>query len=200
MQREQRGKWVRLPVEVRANEDGILTVEGYASVFNEETNIGGLFRERIAPGAFTDAIKRDDVVFLINHDGLPLARSRGGEGTLELIEDDHGLHMRTELDPSDPDVRSIAGKMRRGDLDKMSFAFLPSDEDWDDSGDLPLRTVRSASLFDVSIVTSPAYEGTEIGLRSLNDFRRVSARKNFNAMRLRQALEINLAQRENGVV
>lgn len=189
MEREQRGKWVRLPAEVRAKADGI-TVEGYAAVFNEIADIGGMFREVIAPGAFTEAIGRDDVVFLINHDGLPLARTRSG--TLELSEDKRGLKMRTVLDPDDPDVKSIAGKMKRGDLDKMSFAFLPEVQEWDDSGDVPLRTIKKAALYDVSIVTTPAYDGTEIGLRSLEAFRTERRRRNFSAVRARLDLKAKL--------
>lgn len=168
-----------IPAEIRAEADGI-KVEGYAAVFNEETNIGGFFRERIEPGAFSDAIGRDDVVFLINHEGLPLARTRSG--TLTLSEDDRGLKMSTTLDPEDPDVRSIAGKMKRGDLDKMSFAFMPEVQEWDESGDMPLRTIKRAALFDVSVVTTPAYDGTEIGLRSLEAFRRA---QNYQAARAR---------------
>ena len=75
--------------------------------------------------------------------------------------------METELDASDPDVQSIVPKMKRGDLDKMSFAFIPTRQEWDESGDMPRRTIQEAQLFDVSIVTTPAYDGTEIGLRSL---------------------------------
>jgi HK97 family phage prohead protease len=86
--------------EVRAIDDATVAVEGYAAVFNQETVIGGQWREQIAQGAFRDAIGRDDVVFLVNHDGLPLARSRSG--TLELSEDDHGLHIRALLDPTCP--------------------------------------------------------------------------------------------------
>lgn len=164
MKREQRG----FAAEVR-NDEGGLKVEGYAAVFEQETDIGGQFREVIMPGAFERAIGRDDVVFLINHDGLPLARTRSG--TLELSEDKHGLKMRAELDPDDPDVRSISGKMARGDLDKMSFAFWPEVEEWDDSGDVPVRSITQARLYDVSIVTTPAYDGTEIGLRSLQEYR-----------------------------
>lgn len=196
MEREARGKWVRLPVEVRSDEDG-LTVEGYAAVFDEETDIGGMFREKIAQGAFTDALDRDDVVFLINHDGLPLARTRSG--TLTLSQDDKGLKMRTVLDPDDPDVRSIAGKMKRGDLDKMSFAFYPDVQEWDDTVDPPLRTIRSASLVDVSVVTTPAYDGTSIGLRSLQEYRDEQKQQNFSAARKRLAMKQNLAQRENGL-
>jgi len=153
-----------IPAEIRNDADGI-KVEGYAAVFGEETDIGGMFREKITRGAFSEAIGRDDVVFLINHEGLPLARTRSG--TLRLSEDDHGLKIETTLDADDPDVKSIAGKMKRGDLDKMSFAFYPEVQEWDESGDVPVRTISKASLYDVSIVTSPAYDGTEIALRSL---------------------------------
>lgn len=197
MKFEPRGKWLRLPVEVRAEADAI-TVEGYAAVFNQPTDIGGYFREQIAPGAFTDAIGRDDVVFLINHDGLPLARTRSG--TLELSQDDHGLKMRSVLDPEDPDVRAIAGKMKRGDLDKMSFAFYPDVEEWDETGDVPLRTIRSAALYDVSIVTTPAYDGTEIGLRSLKAFREQQAKHNrsFAKERLRMKMRMHPAFAQEG--
>ena len=115
---EKRGN--SLGAEIRMEDDG-LRVEGYAAVFGEETDIAGLFREVIEPGAFKDAIGRDDVVFNINHDGLPLARTRSG--TLELSEDGHGLKMQTTLRNDDPDAARIIPKMQRGDLDKMSFTI-----------------------------------------------------------------------------
>lgn len=179
-----------LPAAVRSEGDAI-KVEGYAAVFNEETDIGGMFREKIAPGAFRNAIGRDDVVFLINHEGLPLARTRSG--TLELVEDDHGLMIRTELDPSDPDVQSILPKMKRGDLDKMSFAFIARRQQWDESGKIPVRTIQEAELFDVSIVTNPAYSGTEIGLRSLEAARESNSQKQDEARKAR--MRMNLALR-----
>ena len=178
-----------IPAEIRMDSDGI-KVEGYAAVFGEETNIGGMFMERIERGAFTDAIGRDDVVFLVNHEGLPLARTRSG--TLKLTEDDHGLKIETTLDADDPDVKSIAGKMKRGDLDKMSFAFYPDVQEWDETGDLPVRSISKASLYDVSIVTTPAYEGTEIALRSLADSRVEQAPKRNRTQEI-LARKINLA-------
>lgn len=183
--------------DVKTEADGI-RVSGYAAVFNQEADIGGWFREVIAPGAFTAAIGRDDVVFLINHEGLPLARTRSG--TLTLTQDDHGLRMETILDPTDPDVLSIVGKMKRGDLDKMSFAFMPEVQIWDDTQDPPLRTITQASLYDVSIVTTPAYEGTDIGLRSLNAYRAQVRAKNFDAAKTRRRLKMDhaLRVRENG--
>lgn len=195
---EREIRMAAVPAEVREGDAGEIKVSGYAAVFGQETDIGGYFREVIAPGAFTDAIGRDDVVFLINHDGLPLARTRSG--TLTLTQDDHGLKMETVLDAEDPDVKSIVGKMRRGDLDKMSFAFWPEVQEWDETKDPPLRTVTKAKLYDVSIVTTPAYEGTEIGLRALEDHRRQQRGKNFNAAARRRAMKMDLALRvrENG--
>jgi len=158
-----------VPVEIREADNGEIRVAGYAAVFGEETNIGGMFTEVIMRGAFEKAIGRDDVVFLVNHEGLPLARTRSG--TLTLTEDDHGLHMEAMLDQTDPDVRSIVPKMKRGDLDKMSFAFRPVRQQWDDKAQIPKRMIQEAELFDVSIVTTPAYAGTEIALRSLEQHR-----------------------------
>jgi len=178
------------PVEIRMDGEAI-KVSGYASVFNEEADIGGMFREVIAPGAFRDAIGRDDVVFLINHAGLPMARTRSG--TLTLREDSRGLYMETELDPEDPDVRSIVPKMKRGDLDKMSFAFFPEVQEWDDSEETPLRTIRQAALSDVSIVTSPAYGGTDIGLRSLQEHRQAQQEAERTATVTRSRLHMKLA-------
>lgn len=173
--REVRGG---IPAEIRADSDGV-KVAGYAAIFDEAADIAGMFREIIAPGAFREAIGRDDVVFLINHDGLPLARTRSK--TLKLTEDSKGLRMETVLDADDPDVQSIVGKMKRGDLDKMSFAFRATKQEWDDTTEPPTRTIREAELFDVSIVTSPAYDGTSIALRSLEDARKDRGRHNTEA-------------------
>jgi uncharacterized protein len=195
MDREFRGG---IAAEIRADAAGI-RVSGYAAVFNQVTTIGDWFREVIAPGAFREAIGRDDVVFLVNHEGLPLARTRSG--TLTLSEDSTGLKMETVLDPEDPDVQAITGKMKRGDLDKMSFAFIPEVQEWDESGnDLPLRTIKRAALYDVSIVTTPAYDGTSIGMRSLEAFRAAQKTKNFNAAAMRHRMKMNLRLRgaENG--
>jgi len=171
------------PMEIREDEGEAIRVSGYAAVFGEETNIGGMFTEVIDRGAFANALQRqDDVVFLVNHDGLPLARTRSG--TLRLTEDERGVYMETELDGTDPDVRAIVPKMKRGDLDKMSFAFVPKRQDWDDSGEIPKRTIQDLELHDVAIVTTPAYDGTEIGLRSL-EAHRAAATTSQAARRLR---------------
>lgn len=158
-------------VEIRSTEGGGVRVEGYAAVFNERADIGGMFHEVIAPGAFEGRLG-DDVVFQIEHRDLPLARTTSGTLTLSL--DARGLKMAADLDPSDPDVARIVPKMKRGDLSKMSFGFSVDRgaEEWDQTGEVPVRTIRKISrLWDVSIVTEPAYSGTEIALRSLEGAR-----------------------------
>ena len=179
--------------EVRADGNAV-QVSGHAAVFGETTEIMGLFRERIEPGAFAETLARgDDVVFLVNHEGLPLARTRSG--TLALSEDNRGLKVDTTLDGADPDVQAIVPKMQRGDLDKMSFAFHVDIEEWDDTGPMPLRIIKRATLYDVSIVTTPAYDGTDIGLRSLEAHRRQVRKHNFSAARLRLRMKRDLALR-----
>lgn len=145
---------------------GAPIVEGYAATFNVTYDLGA-FQERVDPGAFTRTLSsQPDVRLLVDHEGQPLARTKSG--TLELSPDATGLHVRATLDPSDPDVQRLLPKMRRGDLDQMSFAFrVPAGGDtW--SGDFSLRTLREVSLAggDVSVVTYPANPGTTVGVRS----------------------------------
>ena len=154
-------------LEVRAADaDKPPVVTGHAAVFEKPTLIGGMFREQVLPGAFKKTLKDGaDVRFLINHEGLPLARTTSG--TLTLREDSKGLLMEAELDPTDPDVQRIVPKMKRGDLNEMSFAFSVVREEWDHHASPPLRSLQELKLFDVSIVTTPAYPEASIKLRSL---------------------------------
>ena len=186
-------------IELRAAGDGTVSVEGYAAIFDEETVIGDWFREVVRPGAFTEALsRRDDATFLINHDGLPLARV--ASRTLTLTEDKRGLKIATSLRTDDPDVARIIPKMERGDLNKMSFAFsiYPDGEQrWTQEGEqeLELREiVRVGRLYDVSIVTDPAYAGTEIALRARDAAR--SGRPTLDgADRARRNMRLGLAAR-----
>jgi HK97 family phage prohead protease len=183
-----------LPVELRDDDEGKqIQVEGYAAVFDEVADIGGWFQERIAPGAFDDVLGVDDVPFLINHAGLPLART--GSETLTLSVDQRGLKISAGLEPEDPDVQSIVHKMKRGDLSKMSFAFSVDIEEIDDTGDVPLRTIKKFKrLYDVAIVTDPAYDGTDIGLRSIEQHRNEIKTGNHEAAKRRMARKLRLAK------
>lgn len=196
MEIEKRG--LDRPVEVRENDDGTVTVEGYAAVFDQEAAIAGIFREVIRPGAFRNAITRgDDVAFLINHSGLPLARSTSR--TLKLSEDAQGLRVSTTLDGTDPDVRRIVPKMKRGDLSKMSFAFSMEGgtQRWASSGDVELREILEVgNLSDVSIVTYPAYEGTSIAMRSRDAAKAEAEKTKKEAEEARKGYALRKAEQE----
>jgi HK97 family phage prohead protease len=163
------------PLEVRA--DG-QTVAGYAAVFNSETDIGGMFREKIAPGAFKPSLN-GDVRALWNHDSSNVI-GRTKAGTLRLAEDNKGLAV--EIDLPDTQVgRDLRENMRLGNVDGMSFGFRVTKQQWDETGDIPVRTIEEVELFEVSAVTFPAYEATEIALRSLDKQREEREKKEHNA-------------------
>lgn len=175
---------------------------GYAAVFDTETNIGGMFREEIARGAFKNALKSSDVHALFNHDeNVVLGRAKAG--TLRLSEDDHGL--KVEIDPPDTqDARDLMAKMERGDIDQMSFAFSMRNgiEIWDETEEPPLRTIdRVGELYDVSVVTRGAYPTTEVAVRALEQHRADTRKqKNFRAaaLRIRRKMDLGLKARRAG--
>lgn len=164
--REQRAVQSRFSIETR--EDGALpTIVGYAAVYEAETVIFNMFREKLRRGAFRRAVEaRQDVRALFNHNPDFLL-GRVGAGTLRLHDDDHGL--RVEIDPPNtPTGREVVELIRRGDIYGMSFGFIPTRVSWEqaDESGLGLRVVEDVDLVDVSPVTYPAYEQTEVGIRS----------------------------------
>lgn len=150
--------------ELRAIGDENPKIDGYAAVFNQLSEDLGGFREQIAPGAFTNTIKRADVRALWNHDpNYPLGRSKSG--TLSLEEDETGLLFA--IDPPDTQyARDLIVSMKRGDVDQMSFGFRTLKDHWEQSGDKVIRTLIEVELFDVSPVTYPAYPQTSANVRS----------------------------------
>lgn len=161
---------ITMTAEVRAMDttDGSLRIGGYAATFNSEAD-GLSFREVIAPGAFTRALKSADPVFLlVNHDmeGIPLASTQSG--TLQLRQDKTGLYMEAELDPANPKAQELTSALKRGDMNKMSFAFTVQPEGQTREGGL--RTIEEIDrLFEVSVVTLPAYSSTSVGMRSVEE-------------------------------
>jgi len=144
---------------------------GHAAVFNSFSDDLGGFKEIIRPGTFTRTLANNcDVRFLINHDDLPLART--SSGTLRLKEDDRGLSFDAQLDPTDPDVQRIIPKMKRGDLNEMSFAFNCLKDNWRTENGQQIRELHDVDLSDISIVTYPAYPAADVALRSLNAYRK----------------------------
>ena len=159
-------------VRVEAREDGKgKRIIGHAAVFNLLSDDLGGFREQIMPGAFKEAISKDDVRALFNHsEDHVLGRNKSN--TLTLAEDDRGLRSVIDL-PDTQLARDLAILMERGDISQMSFAFQirREDQDWTKEGESPwIRTIkRIEKLWDVSVVTFPAYPQTDAGVRALAD-------------------------------
>lgn len=173
-------------IEARSDGDKPQIV-GYAAVFNTETNIADMFRETIAPGAFADAIKTDDVRALFNHDANYVL-GRSASGTLKMSEDKKGLHVEIDPDPSQTWARDLMAAMKRGDINQMSFAFLPVQQSWKEEVDkLPLRIIERVKLYDVSVVTYPAFPTTSAAVRSLDAYR--SLRRPSLAFTIRMAMK-----------
>ena len=161
-------------VRVEAAGDGKKIV-GYAAVFNSnskpmKTDSGRVFVERIAPGAFANAIdKGDDTKATIQHDPNTIL-GRRSKGTLRLAEDQKGL--RAEIIPPDTTLGNDTIKqVERGDLDKMSFAFRSAEDSWERCSDgTYTRTLKSVSgLSDVTLTDRPAYTATSVSLRMADE-------------------------------
>ncbi len=184
--------------ELRAGANDSLTLEGHASVTNspyEISDMFGTFNETIRSGAFSRTLKNNaDVMLLVNHAGLPLARTKSG--TLQLAEDTTGLHVRAQLEPTDPDVARIQPKMRRGDLNEMSFAFRVVEQQW--NGDYTDRQITEINMNkgDVSVVNYGANPATSSALRGLSevcDLAELDAA--ITALRAGQEADISLVER-----
>ena len=150
---------------IEQREDGKKLIRGHAAVFNSETDLGW-FRERIAPGAFSESIGKDDVRALFNHDENFIL-GRNTAGTLTMREDERGLYV--EIDPPDTQVgRDLVTSIERGDISQMSFGFQTIKDSWEteENAAKDLRTLEKVKLWDVSPVTFPAYQETDVAVRS----------------------------------
>jgi HK97 family phage prohead protease len=162
---ESRKQYAFTTLEVRAidetSDDG-WTVSGYAAVFDSPSEPLP-WTEYVKRGAFRKTIKDGaDVRLLIDHTGVPLARTKSG--TLILREDDKGLYMEARLDPANPDAVKMRSALMRGDVSQMSFAFETVKDGW--NKDRTVRELKEVRLHDVSIVTYPAYEETSAEMRN----------------------------------
>ena len=145
--------------EVREEPDGAIGLRGYAAVFDAPAH-----GEVVRSSAFTRSLSEGPTVeLLFDHDGIPLASTRGG--TMSLSVDDQGLVVDVpSLDMESPYVRSIVSAMRRGDLQKMSFAFFTREDNYDP--ETMTRELTDVELVDVSVVTRPWYDATTVGLKA----------------------------------
>lgn len=152
--------------------DGEKIITGRPIVYNSRTNLG-YFDEIIDAGAL-DNSDLTDIRFLVNHDTsmIPLARSRrnNGNSTMKLTPDAEGLNLDfVKLDiENNSDARSLYSAVSRGDITGMSFMFFVDGENWENlDSDHPTRHITAISrVLEVSAVTWPAYDSTEIYARS----------------------------------
>lgn len=146
-------------------------IEGRPIVYDSRTDLGW-FDEIIEKGALKETDLKD-VRFLVNHnlDMIPLARSRNNNenSTMQLSTDDKGLKIRVNLDTeNNSEARNLYSAIKRGDITGMSFMFAIDTEEWEElDSDHPTRHIEKISkVFEVSAVTFPAYEETEINARA----------------------------------
>lgn len=177
----------------------VVRVEGHASVYGVEYKVYGGppwgWIERIEPGAFDGTLEEDpDVVFLRNHEGMPLARTKSE--TLRLSVDDVGLAVSADLDTANPEVQALASALQRGDVDEMSFAFRVTEQTWaehpDWEGDeMSLRKIMAVNLNrgDVSAVTYGANDATDIDI--IRSLERLSQRELAEARAVIERLTIS---------
>ncbi|WP_458397880.1 HK97 family phage prohead protease [Anaerotignum sp.] len=166
---EKRSYAFEISAEQNENEVGVVT--GRPIVYDSKTDIG-LFDEVIERGALDGADLRD-VRFLVNHDisRIPLARSRNNNAnsTMQLMPDEQGLAIRVNLDvKNNSEARNLYSAIERGDVSGMSFMFAVDSDEWTDlESEHPTRHVKKISnVVEVSAVTFPAYEDTEISVRN----------------------------------
>lgn len=181
-------------VDIRADENTI-TLTGYAATFEPYEMYGGPaaggWIEQLDKRAFDETLaEKPDLHLLINHEGMPLARTKSG--TLDLSVDSRGLKVVARLDRSDPDVQRLEPKMRRGDMNEMSFAFRVKDQKWDyapgfDDDEYSLRKITKVSLHkgDVSVVNFGANPTTHAEMKSVSDILQALADADCSALECR---------------
>lgn len=168
--------------EMRALDSDEMIIEGYAAVFNQETDLGWC-KEVIDIRAF-DECDMKDCCLNYNH-GQSKAIARTRNGSLELIVDSVGLKIRAKLIDTTEGI-DIYKSVKAGLLDKMSFAFTVKEEKWD--YDTDTRTITNIDkLYDVSIVDIPAYEGTSVFARSKEDYEKEKAEYEKSKLDLEKA-------------
>lgn len=161
--------------ELRFNEGELRIVEeadkppritGYAAVFNSMSHDLGGFREKIAPGAFREAIADDKEVLALMHHDPRQPIGRRSAGTLSLREDERGLAV--EIIPGNTSAgRDAVEMLRRKDIKGMSFRFNNAKATWEKSGNDKIRTIFNiGTLMEVTLTAIPAYEATTAEVRS----------------------------------
>ena len=149
--------------ETRTDETGDLYISGYFSVFNSIYELWEGATESIADTAFDGALA-DDIRCLIDHD-TRLVLGRTKSNTLSLKVDSRGLWGEVKINPNDQDAMNLYERVKRGDVDQCSFGFDILEEIFEDRGDSVHWTITKVKLYEVSIVTFPAYADTSVTAR-----------------------------------
>lgn len=144
-------------------EDGEMYISGYFAVFNSEYEMWPGAVETIADTAFDGALA-DDIRCLIDHE-TRLVLGRNKARTLTLKKDARGLWGEVKINPNDQDAVNLYERVKRGDVDQCSFGFDILDEEFEDRGDSVKWTIKKVKLYEVSVVTFPAYEETSVSAR-----------------------------------
>ena len=150
-------------------------IEGYFAVFNKRYEIYEGCAETILPGAFSETLD-SDIRALLNHN-TDIVLGRNKAGTLTLREDDYGLYGSIEINKADSDAMNLYARVQRGDVTQCSFGFEILEETYEsDSDGNVLWKIAKVKLYEVSVVTFPAYEDTIVQARK-NDFANIQKRK-----------------------
>lgn len=138
-------------------------ISGYFSVFNSNYEIFEGATESISETAFDGALD-GDIRCLIDHETrLVLGRTKAG--TLTLRTDDVGLWGEVKINPSDQDAVNLYERVKRGDVDQCSFGFDILEEEYTEEKGRIHWTVKKVKLYEVSVVTFPAYQDTSVTAR-----------------------------------
>ena len=156
-------------------EDGNLYIEGYFAVYNSRYNLWDDAYETIASGAF-EGETRKDVRALCNHDST-LVLGRTTAGTLTLRTDEVGLWGSIIINQADQDAMNLYERVKRGDVTQCSFGFDIVDQDVEyQDGEPTVWIIKKVRLYEVSVVTFPAYEDTGVSVRR-REFAELARRK-----------------------
>jgi uncharacterized protein len=155
------------------------TLVGYAAVFNERTVINdwdGTYAEQIAPGAFRKTLRERTPVLQFDHGFHPLVGSIPIGSIDTLQEDERGLYVEATLHDNWM-VQPVRDAIESGAIDGMSFRFAVIRDEWErNGGPNDVRTIREVALYELGPVVFPAYEATQVGLRSANQAEQMHAR------------------------
>jgi len=167
-----------MQAEIRADSDKKV-IQGYAARFNSLSELlYGQFKEVIRPGAFSQSLQNNDIRALFEHNSAYVL-GRNKAGTLKLSEDEQGLAVEIEP-PQTAWAKDLIQSIERGDINQMSFGFRVNADKWTQKGSEYIRELTEIDLFEVSVVTFPAYTETSISI----------AKRNIEALQQKVPIEI----------